>query len=94
MSTSTTVTSKPSAGTIADEILHDVITAGIIAAGFFVKNPNSQQKAQTLIQLVTQDLLPMLDTQLTSTSTSASTTTGTTSTVATTSTTAPTGAGL
>lgn len=61
---SNTTPTKETAGQIADTILHDVITAGILAASIFVKNPASQQKAANIMQAI-QQLLPMLDSQLT-----------------------------
>jgi hypothetical protein len=46
-----------------DSILHAVIAAGIVAASIFVKNPNSQQHAATVIGAV-NTLLPMVDASL------------------------------
>ena len=44
-----------------DAILHDLIFAGISAAAIFVKNPNSQQHAASLISLVQTTVLPLAD---------------------------------
>lgn len=48
---------------VADSIFHDVITAGLIAASIFVKNPASQQHAAQIIQAV-NPLIQMIDAQL------------------------------
>ena len=59
-----TTTATPSAAsikeTLIDTILHDVITAGILAASIFVKNANSRNRASQIIGAVNQ-LLPLVD---------------------------------
>lgn len=44
-----------------DEILHGLVVLGITAAALFVKNPNSQQHAVSIINLVNQAVLPIAD---------------------------------
>jgi hypothetical protein len=58
-----TVVPKPTAGQIADAVLHDVLFLGSIAASIYVKNPGHQQQAAALISAISQ-LLPVLDSQL------------------------------
>lgn len=48
-----------------DQILHDVFIVGISAAALFVKNPNSQQHAASIINLLNQVVLPIADSFLT-----------------------------
>lgn len=48
---------------VADDILHGVVFAAILAAGIFVKNPNSQVMAGKLAELAVQ-LLNQTDAQL------------------------------
>jgi len=43
------------------EILHGFITLGILAASIFVKNPQSQQRAATVINAI-NGVMPMVET--------------------------------
>ncbi len=52
------------AGFIIDEVLHDTLLVGALAAQIFVKNVTHQQTAALLINAVAK-LLPVLDGQLT-----------------------------
>jgi len=52
-------------GKTVDAILHDIFTVGISAAAIFVKNPNSQQHAASIIQLLQTSVLPVADSLLT-----------------------------
>lgn len=52
------------AGIIIDEVLHDTLLVGALAAQIFVKNATHQQTAALLINAVAK-LLPVLDGQLT-----------------------------
>lgn len=45
---------------IADEVLHGVIYAAILAAGVFVKNPDKRVQAANLSKLA-MELLPLVD---------------------------------
>jgi hypothetical protein len=47
-----------------DEILHDIFVVGISAAAIFVKNPISQQRAGSIINLLNQIVLPIADSLL------------------------------
>jgi hypothetical protein len=47
-----------------DEILHDIFVIGISAASIFVKNPNSQQHAASIINLLNATVLPIADSLL------------------------------
>ncbi len=49
------------ANSTIDEILHGLITAGIMAASIFVKNPNSRQHAASIINVVNSTVLPLAD---------------------------------
>lgn len=44
-----------------DEILHALVTVGIVAASIFVKNPNSRVQAGQIINLVNTTVLPIAD---------------------------------
>jgi hypothetical protein len=44
-----------------DEILHSLVVLGISAAAIFVKNPNSQQHAASIINLTNSVVLPLAD---------------------------------
>ena len=44
-----------------DEILHALILLGITAASIFIKNPNTQQHAATIINAVNTTVLPLAD---------------------------------
>ena len=44
-----------------DEILHALVLLGITAASMFVKNPNSQQHAVSIINATNQIVLPLVD---------------------------------
>jgi len=44
-----------------DQILHDVFIVGISAASLFVKNPNSQQHAASIIDLLNRVVMPIAD---------------------------------
>lgn len=57
-------TQHPSeAATITDDVLHDVLLMGALAASIFVKNPQHQQTAGLLINAVA-NLLKTIDAQL------------------------------
>lgn len=47
-----------------DEILHALVILGITAASIFVKNPNSQQHAASIINATNQVVLPLADSLL------------------------------
>lgn len=53
-----------SIGTVTDEVLHDVLLMGALAASVFVKNPVHQAIAGSLINAV-NELLQHIDPQLT-----------------------------
>ena len=53
-----------SASATIDEILHALILLGITAASIFVKNPNSQQHAVSIINAVNSTVLPLADSLL------------------------------
>ena len=44
-----------------DEILHALVLLGITAASIFIKNPNSQQHAASIINAVNTTVLPIAD---------------------------------
>lgn len=44
-----------------DEILHALVILGITAASIFVKNPNSQAHAASIINATNQVVLPLAD---------------------------------
>jgi hypothetical protein len=48
-------------GSTIDAILHALVILGISAASIFVKNPNSQQHAVSIINLVQTEVLPLAD---------------------------------
>jgi flagellar biosynthesis protein FlhB len=53
-----------SIGTITDEVLHDILLMGALAASIFVKNPVHQQVAGQLINAVNtvlQTVVPQLE---------------------------------
>lgn len=59
----TTPQPNPQPLQVADDVLHGVVFAAVLAAGIFVKNPNSQVMAGKLAELAVQ-LLSQLDSQL------------------------------
>lgn len=44
-----------------DAILHDIFLVGIAAASIFVKNPNSQQHAASIVNMLNSTVLPIAD---------------------------------
>lgn len=56
-----------------DLLLHDFVTLGVVAAGIFVKNPNSRAHAATIIDAVQKVVLPMADDALSALSNQATT---------------------
>lgn len=44
-----------------DEILHGLVTLGIVAASIFVKNENSRARAGQIINTTNQVVLPLAD---------------------------------
>lgn len=44
-----------------DEILHALVLLGITAASLFVKNPNTQAHAASIINATNQVVLPLAD---------------------------------
>jgi hypothetical protein len=46
-----------------NDILHDIIAAGLVSAALFVKNPESQQRAAVIINAV-NPLIELLEAQI------------------------------
>ena len=58
---STTTQAPLSSNATIDVILHALVLLGITAASIFVKNPNSQQHAASIINATNQLVLPLAD---------------------------------
>lgn len=57
----TDTTADTTSNSELNQILQALFSIGILAASLFVKNPTSQQHAQSVIDLLNKEVIPQID---------------------------------